>query len=265
MDYYRKLKIMKIAIIQPDTVWESKKENLRRLELQIKSLDNDTDLIVLPEMFNTGFSMNPWKLAESPYSETYEWMSTTASARHAGICGSYIVRIKNNFFNRWVFTSPDRKNRIYDKRHLFGLAGENKHFTPGGKTLTYRFNEFRISATVCYDLRFPVWCRNTNKYDLLINSANWPEARRDVWITLLKARAIENQCYVAGANRVGTDGNGFSYSGESVIIDPRGRIIALGSDKEECTISAVLSLPELKDFRKKFPVLRDADKFSLNL
>lgn len=254
---------MKIAIVQPDTVWEAKNENLRRLEFQIKSLDNDTNLIVLPEMFSTGFSMNPLKLAESTYSETFEWMRKIASERHSGICGSYIVRLRNDFFNRWVFVSPEGRHRTYDKRHLFSITGENKYFTPGVKLLTFKFNEFRISATVCYDLRFPVWCRNNNKYDILINSANWPEARRDVWITLLKARAIENQCYVIGANRVGTDDNGFSYSGESAIIDPRGRIMASGSDKEECTITAVLSLKELKDFRKTFPVLRDTDNFSI--
>ena len=259
-----KQEFMKIAIIQPDTIWESKKENFSRLDKQISSLDSDTDLIILPEMFNTGFSMNPLRLAESPHSETFNWMSGIAASRQAGIGGSYIVRIRNNFYNRWVFVAPDSSTRIYDKRHLFSPTGENMHFTAGKKPLVFKFHQLRISATICYDLRFPVWSRNTNKYDLLINSANWPDARRDVWITLLKARAIENQCYVAGANRVGTDGNGYSYSGESIIIDPKGMILASGSRKEECVISAVLNLSELRDFRKKFPVLRDADKFRID-
>lgn len=258
-----KTSLMKIAIIQPDTVWESKKENFNRLDNQISSLDSDTDLIILPEMFNTGFSMNPMELAESPHSETFKWMSGISASRQAGIGGTYIVKIRNKFFNRWVFVTPNSIIRTYDKRHLFSPTGENLHFTAGKRPLVFKYNEFRISATICYDLRFPVWCRNTGKYDLLINSANWPDARRDVWITLLKARALENQCYVAGANRVGTDGNGYSYSGESIIIDPKGRILASGSRKEECVISAVLDLNELRDFRKKFPVLRDADKFRI--
>jgi predicted amidohydrolase len=254
---------MKIAVIQPDTVWESKKENFRRLEQQILDTESDTELIILPEMFNTGFSINPSGLGESPHSETFEWMSGIADSRKAAICGSYIVRIRNNFYNRWVFTAPGTKYRSYDKRHLFSPTRENLYFTHGNKPVIFKFREFRIFPTICYDLRFPVWSRNTRNYDLLINSANWPHARRDVWITLLKARAIENQCYVAGANRVGTDGNGYFYSGESMIIDPKGRIIASGSEKDECIISADISLKELKDFRKKFPVLRDADKFFL--
>ena len=227
----------------------------------ISRLENDTDIIILPETFNTGFSMNTEALSESPRALTFDWMVHISEARNCGICGSYIVRDKGRFFNRWIFVTPEKKSWFYDKRHLFGPGNEDKAFTNGSKRLTFTFRGIRITPNVCYDLRFPVWSRNKGDYDLLINSANWPSARRNVWITLLKARAIENQCYVAGANRIGTDGNGVKHAGDSMIINPRGEIIVSADKNKECSISAVISMPELKEFRKKFPVLRDADKF----
>jgi omega-amidase len=256
---------MRISIIQPDTVWESPKQNFNRLEYQISLLESDTDIIILPEMFNTGFSMDPEKLSEIPGGETFRWMTKISLEKNAGICGSYLIHDRNKFFNRWVFISPENnKSWHYNKRHLFRMTNEEQFLTQGNRRLTFRFRDIRISANICYDLRFPVWSRNTENFDLLINAANWPEARRDVWITLLRARAIENQCYVAGANRIGTDGNGYTYSGESMIIDPKGRIIIKGEKNKECTISANISMTELKAFRKKFPVLKDADRFTLN-
>jgi predicted amidohydrolase len=181
-----------------------------------------------------------------------------------GLCGSYPVIDMNRFYNRWIFVTPEKQSWQYDKRHLFTMDGAEKAFTPGRKRLTFLFRGVRILPIVCYDLRFPVWSRNRNDYDLLIISANWPVARRDVWITLLKTRAIENQCYVAAANRIGTDGNGIEYCGESMIISPYGTVIASAYQDKECTISAELSMEELSAFRKKFPVLNDADSFTLN-
>ena len=256
---------MRISIIQPDVRWEDKSGNLRQIEHLISPLKYKTDIVILPEMFNTGFSMNTEKLCEKPFSVTFDWMVSISSEGNFSLCGSYIVRGKNRFLNRWLFVTPEGKSWSYDKRHLFTMSGEEKAFTPGRKRLSFKHMDTRVCPNICYDLRFPVWSRNRNDYDLLINSASWPEARREVWITLLKARAIENQCFVAGANRVGTDGKGIRYSGDSMIINPWGEIIASAKKYEEGSISAEISMKELKDFRKKFPVLKDADDFTFNL
>ena len=255
---------MKISIIQSDIIWEDKFSNFEKLEKLITPLFNQTDIIVLPEMFNTGFSMNPEKLSEPPQGETSEWMRDLALKGNFGLCGSYMVKENLNFFNRWVFITPEKESWKYDKRHLFRVGGEDKIFSPGRNRLIFNFRGVRISSNICYDLRFPVWSRNRNEYDLLINSANWPEDRKEVWNVLLKARAIENQCFVVGANRIGTDGNGINYCGDSVIIDPHGKIISTFHPNEEKSITGEISLTELSDFRKKFPVLGDADGFSIN-
>jgi predicted amidohydrolase len=256
---------MKISVIQPDLVWEDRSLNFKNLDKLITSLHNKTDIVILPEMFNTGFSMNPEQLSESPEAETFSWMKNTAQNGNFGICGSYIVKENDQFFNRWVFVSPEKEIHHYDKRHLFSMAGEDKFFSPGKTRLIFRFRGVRISPNICYDLRFPVWSRNRNDYDLIIYAANWPETRREVWYTLLKARAIENQCYVAGANRIGTDGKGIKYCGDSMIINPRGEIIASANPNEDSSVTGEISLTELFDFRKKFPVLNDADNFSINI
>jgi predicted amidohydrolase len=254
---------MKISIVQPDTVWEDKSRNFAKIE---KSLDmlKGSDIVILPEMFNTGFTMNTEGVGEPPASETFDWMIHISERGNFGICGSYIVRERGRFFNRWVFVTPEKKSWHYDKRHLFRMGNEEKAFTPGKKRITFRFRGVRILPNVCYDLRFPVWSRNRNDYDLLINSACWPAARHSVWITLLKARAIENQCFVAGATRIGTDGNGVNHRGDSMIVSPYGEILA-SAGTEETIISSEISLTELSSFRKKFPVLKDADDFSINL
>ena len=251
---------MIISIIQPDIVWEDKTANFRKIEELISSFRVKPDIVILPEMFTTGFSMNHEKLAEPPGKESSRWMTAVASEGSFAICGSYIVRDKGHVFNRWIFITPDGKSRQYDKRHLFRMGEEEKYFTPGKKRTFFRYEKIRICPNICYDLRFPVWSRNRNDYDLLINSANWPESRRDVWITLLKARAIENQCFVAGSNRTGIDGKDIRYSGDSMIINPRGEIIA-SADRNECVITAEISPDELNEFRKKFPVYLDADNF----
>jgi predicted amidohydrolase len=208
--------------------------------------------------------MNPEQLSEEPEEETFDWMIKLAHKGNFGLCGSYTVKQDMHFFNRWIFVTPESESWYYDKRHLFSMGGEDKFFSSGKTRLVFSFRGIRISPYICYDLRFPVWSRNCNDYDLMINAANWPESRSDVWNTLLKARAIENQCYVAGVNRIGTDGNGIKYCGESVILDPYGRIIASANSNEQGSITGEISMTELSDFRKKFPVLNDADNFSIN-
>ena len=255
---------MKISIIQPDLIWEDKSANFRNLSKLISPLHNKADIVVLPEMFNTGFSMNPVQLSESPEAETFVWMKNIAHKGNFALCGSYMVKENMHFFNRWAFVTPEKESWYYDKRHLFSMAGEDKFFSPGQTRLTFSFRGLRISPYICYDLRFPVWSRNRNDYDLIIYASNWPESRKEVWITLLKARAIENQCYVAGANRIGTDGKGIKYCGDSMIIDPRGEIIASANTNNESSITGDISLKELNDFRKKFPVHNDADNFTIN-
>ena len=256
---------MKISVIQPDIAWENKSLNFQNLSSLITPLYNKTDIVILPEMFNTGFSMNPANLSEPPDGETFEWMRCIAEKGNFGLCGSYTVKENLNFFNRWVFVSPKKAILHYNKRHLFSMGGEDKLFTAGRSKLIFSFRGVKISPYICYDLRFPVWSRNTEGSDLIIYSANWPETRRNVWTTLLKARAIENQCFVAGSNRFGIDGEGIRYCGDSMIINPRGEIISSAEDNGECLVSSEISITELNSFRKKFPVKKDADGFSINL
>jgi len=254
---------MKITLMQTDIIWENKVKNYEKLEVLISAVPADTDIVILPEMFNTGFSMNPAELSEAPLTGTMVWMLGIAKKYSLGICGSYIVRERNQFYNRFVFVSPENEIWNYDKRHLFSVSGENKLFTRGEKRVIFKFRGLRICPNICYDLRFPVWSRTRNDYDLLINTANWPESRRDVWITLLKARAIENQCYVAGVNRIGIDGTGIKYCGDSMIVGPKGEIIASGERNKECVLNGDISMQELSDFREKFPVMNDADDFNI--
>lgn len=250
---------MKISIVQPDLLWEGKEANLEKLTKLIRPLYGGTDIIILPEMFSTGFTMNT-SLAEEHYGYTFGWLRKTAAEGNFGICGSYIVKENGKFFNRFVFVSP-QDDFYYDKRHLFSLGDEDKAYSRGNKRLVFNFMGFRVSSFVCYDLRFPVWSRNRNDYDLAIYVSSWPAARIDVWNTLLKARAIENQCFVAGSNRVGTDGNGIVHTGMSQIINPRGEVIRSAENCKDCIVSAEISIDELKSFRSKFNVLRDADDF----
>ncbi|HNW57505.1 MAG TPA: nitrilase-related carbon-nitrogen hydrolase, partial [Bacteroidales bacterium] len=189
---------MKISIIQSDLFWEDKTSNFDTLGEMISPLYGKTDIVILPEMFNTGFSMSAERLGEPPEGETFNWMKSVAESGNFGLCGSYIIKENGNFFNRWVFIAPGNDYHYYDKRHLF-MGGEDKLFSPGKSRMVFRFRNVRIFPSVCYDLRFPVWNRNRNDYDLVIFAANWPESRSEVWNVLLKARAIENQCYVAGA------------------------------------------------------------------
>jgi omega-amidase len=253
---------MKLTILQPDIIWEDKIRNLEVLGKMSMSVPPDTDILILPEMFNTGFSMNPSRLAEPPGSTTLEWMKDISVNHNTGVCGSYIIKRDGGYYNSWIFVSPEGEMVTYDKRHLFSPGNEDKLFKKGMQRIVFSFRGVRICPNICYDLRFPVWSRNCNDYDLLINSANWPQSRRDVWLTLLKARAIENQCYVVGANRTGTDGEGINYCGDSMVIGPKGEVIASVMDSV-CFLTGEISAAMLSEFRRRFPAIKDADNFEI--
>lgn len=255
---------MLVSIVQPDLAWENKKANFRRLDDLIHPLMNKADLIILPEMFSTGFTMNAAAESEEMNGETFAWMKSKAEAGNLGICGSFIVREGGVYFNRFVFVSPT-DFCWYDKRHLFSMGEEDRFYAPGKARLVLSFRGVRISPYICYDLRFPVWSRNRSEYDLSIYVASWPAVRINVWNTLLRARAMENQCFVAGSNRIGSDGMGINYNGMSQIISPRGEIMQSAGIDTECTITANISIEELMEFRKKFDVLRDTDDFDIKL
>jgi omega-amidase len=256
---------LKIAAIQTELYWENVTANLASLEEKIANISNDTDLIILPEMFNTGFSMNSKALAEPMNLTTFKWLKQMAAKTNAVITGSYIVSENGNFYNRLIWMQPDGQFDTYDKRHLFRMGGENEHFSAGTKRIIKPLKGWNICPLICYDLRFPVWSRNrNNEYDLLIYVANWPEPRAHVWSNLLIARALENQCYVAGINRVGEDGQGLKYSGDSAIIDFKGHIKATKTLKNSI-LYAELNKTELSDFRTKFPAYLDADEFEIKV
>lgn len=251
--------ILKIAAFQFNLVWENVAANLENIDRLLAAMPPDIDIVFLPEMFSTGFTMNADKVAEPMDGETMNWLKSRASNYNAAICGSLVIHEDLKFFNRLVFVEPSGKVSYYDKRHLFTMGGEEKPYTRGERRLVLDYLGWRICLLICYDLRFPVWARNLKDYDLLVYSANWPEQRSLVWNTLLKARAIENQSYVVGVNRVGADGNKISYSGQTQVIDAKGQVIALAEDYSEEIVCAELSYSKLNQFRKKFPVLDDAD------
>ena len=252
---------MKLTVIQPDIRWEKHRENYKHLGNLISESAGNTDLIVLPEMFPTGFSMNTAVLAEGDESSTVSWMEEIAAKINTAVCGSYIASVAGKYFNRFIFIAPGSEPVRYDKKHLFRMGKENLSFSAGTDRVIFSYKEFRILPVICYDLRFPVWLRNRNDYDLIICVANWPDTRTKVWNTLLRARAIENQCYVAASNRIGSDGEGIYYSGDSVILDPKGNELATIQSHREGSASAVIDLRNLNEFREKFPVWKDADDF----
>ena len=255
---------MKITIIQNEIRWEDKTANLNHLSELISEIKDQTDIIILPETFNTGFSMNPGEMAEEPGSYTHNWMQDIARQMNASVCGSYFVKEAGHFFNRFLFVDWSGRSISYNKRHLFSIGGEDRLFTRGSERNVFKCAEMRINPVICYDLRFPVWLRNRRDYDLLICVANWPESRRDVWNTLLRARAIENQSYVAGVNCIGIDNAGNRCVGESAIIDPKGKEIVTLPHYQEGVATASISIQELENFREKFPAWKDADDFTIN-
>ncbi|MDP2059898.1 MAG: amidohydrolase [Flavobacteriaceae bacterium] len=255
--------LLHLALLQTSLYWENPNENLISLSQKIDALPEQVQLVVLPEMFTSGFTMNPAAVAENMHGKSIEWMRKTAMKKQLALVGSLVIAENNQYFNRLVFVHPSGKMEQYDKRHLFTLAGENKVYTSGKERLIVNYNGWRICPLVCYDLRFPVWSRNTEAYDLLIYVANWPKPRMDAWDALLKARAIENMSYVAGVNRVGIDGNKHEYSGHSAVYDALGRIVVAPQIDEEKIVSAVLDKKSLQTNREKLKFLEDQDAFSL--
>ena len=252
---------MKIAYYQQDIVWEDTKANLTKIDEAAAGMDKDVDLLVLPEMFHAGFTMNPGKVAELMDGQVVDFMKMLAQKHGMTVIGSAVISENDKYFNRLFVVSPQGKIEKYDKRHLFSVGGEDKSYFPGKEKLITTIKGVRTLPLICYDLRFPVWSRTRNDYDLLIYIANWPGSRREVWKTLLKARAIENQCFVVGVNRIGEDWSA-SYTGDSMVVDAKGNIISSADDKEG-VFYANIDLNSLNDFRKRFPVWKDADSFDL--
>lgn len=258
------MKDLKVHLVQFNIKWQKPAENRDQIDKLLSGLGK-SDLIVLPEMFTTGFTMETDKVAESPEGETIEWMRKLSVSKRSAVTGSLIVKEKGHYFNRLYWVQPDGNYQTYDKRHLFRMAGEDEHFKDGNKRIFPVLNGWRICPLICYDLRFPVWSRNQNTYDLLIYVANWPEARRDAWMTLSKARAIENLTPVISVNRVGSDGKHIEYSGDSAVYNAKGEIIAEAKTKKEEVVSATIKAADYRAFRDKFPAHLDADHFSIQL
>ena len=253
-----------ISLIQSDLKWEDKEENLNHLASLIDSIIEQTDIIVLPEMFTTAFSMKPEIFAEEVEGESLVWMQKQAHKKQAAFVGSFMVKESGNYFNRLYFVKPDGTYESYDKRHLFRMGNEQEHFSAGQKSLIIDYKGWKIQTLICYDLRFPVWAKNQYQngiyaYDACILVANWPAVRSHVWKTLSSARAIENQCYWIGVNRIGKDGNGLNHSGDSNIWDAKGEPVIKITDNIEFVKTIAISKDELVDFRNKFTVGLDWD------
>lgn len=263
---------LSIAALQTSLHWEDQQKNLHHINEKLRVFEEPCDVMILPEMFSTGFSMSPEKFAEEPNGPTLQWMKELAAKKNYAVTGSFIVNDNGKYHNRLHWVNPDGTYQYYDKRHLFRMAGEDRHYTAGNDKLIVEYKGWKICPLVCYDLRFPVWSRNKSAiredkreydYDLLIYVANWPERRSYAWKTLLAARAIENLSYVAGANRIGNDGNFIYHSGDSAIYNFRGEIITSALISTEEVIYTSISKQELDDFRKSFPAGADADDFEL--
>lgn len=248
------------ALLQTNLIWENPAENRRLIELQIANLNELVDLIVLPEMFTTGFTMNPKAVAESMDGETIIWMRKISKENDSAITGSLVISENGNFYNRLVFVFPDGSLKHYDKRHLFSFAGEDKEYTAGKDKLIVEHKGFRICLLICYDLRFPVFSRNVENYDVLLYVANWPKIRTNAWNILLKARAVENMCYVIGVNRTGFDGNNNEYVGHSQVVNYLGNYEITPTEKEGLFVT-LLDKEILLETRKKMAFLDDKDEF----
>lgn len=254
---------MKTAIIQFDTIWEDKLTNFNYVQNEVSSLSNDVDLVVLPEMFSTGFTMDPEKVAEFEDGETFQFIANLAITKQVAIAGSWVVNDNNAYFNRLFFVFPDGSYKTYNKRHLFTLAGEHNVYEPGNERLIVDYKGFKICLLICYDLRFPVYSRIVNaNYDVLIYVASWPERRIEAWDSLLKARAIENMSYVIGVNRCGIDPTGVIYNGHSQVIDFMGKYLIEPVSNEQ-SLEVLLQIDTLKSARAKFAFLNDADNFEI--
>ena len=252
---------MKIVLLQTDIAWANPEANVKNADAEIDKYEG-VDLYVLPEMFSTGFCTEPQGIAESADSKTLRWMKSKAKEKDCALAGSVAIEENGKYCNRFYFVHPDGKVEWYDKKHLFTYGGEHKRYTAGKEKLIVNFKGWRIRLFVCYDLRFPVWSRNHNEYDVAIYVASWPTPRVDAWKTLLRARAIENQCYVLGVNRVGNDPY-CNYTGGTAAIDPYGNTLAACTDGMAMSVETEIDMDGLNSFREKFPVLNDADEFEL--
>lgn len=264
-----------ITLVQTNLYWEDKSANLAMLKEKIMGIKEKTEVVVLPEMFSTGFSMNPKTLAETMEGKTVAWMKEVAAEKKIILTGSVIIEENGHYFNRLIWMLPNGQYGVYDKRHRFAFAGENEEYTAGSKRLIASVKGWKLNLLICYDLRFPVWARQTSalenkekpepdslEYDVLIYVANWPERRIVAWKTLLQARAIENQCYVIGVNRVGDDGKQIHYTGESRVVDAMGEILYQQKDTEDI-FTITLDKDHLKTVREKFPFWKDRDRFTI--
>ena len=256
---------LRISSVQAGIFWEDKDRNIEQYGNLLKRLSGESDLAVLPEMFSTGFSMQASHLAETNEGATIQAVHSWAKEYNLAVCGSFLAKDDSErLYNRGFFIDPVGNRRFYDKRHLFRPGLEQQHFTAGNRKVIVPYQGWNIRIIICYDLRFPVWVRNRkNEYDVLICSANWPAARANVWQTLLIARALENQCYVCGVNRIGTDGHFIEHQGDSVLIDFKGNRMSETVLDEESVVTDILRKDRLDDFRERFPVWMDADDFEL--
>lgn len=259
---------LKIALVQTDLHWKDKTANMAMLEEKLMNLESDVDLIILPEMFTSGFTMDAKEVAEPMNFTTTKWMKQMAAQTQAIVTGSIVVEEKGNFYNRLLWVNPDGKVDFYDKRHLFRMAGEDGHYDMGTQRKVFEWKGWKIMPQICYDLRFPVWSRNRVgddklEYDLLFYVASWPSPRISAWDILLKARAVENLSYSIGVNRIGQDGNGVPYSGHSAAYNFKGEILGFSESKEEI-LFIDLDLNSLQEYREKFPAWLDGDQFDLH-
>lgn len=254
---------LKIALIQTDLFWENPEQNRIHFTKKIQSIEESVDVIVLPEMFTSGFTMNPEKVAETMFGETVVWMQELALRIETAIVGSLVIKEDNHYYNRLLFVHPNGIIETYDKKHSFTLAGEHKVYTAGKDKLHITFKGWKICPLICYDLRFPVWSRNVEDYDVLIYVASWPKIRMTAWDSLLKARAIENMAYCVGVNRIGLDGNNHEYTGHSAVFDVLGEKLDHIPDHKEAIEIITLSKSHIKFNREKFNFLNDKDSFKL--
>lgn len=259
---------LNIALIQTTLAWENIAANLQHFDHLLSKAPQNTHLMVLPEMFNTGFAVEPKRVYETMEGTTMQWMRAQAARYNMVIAGSLVIKADNKYYNRLIWMRPDGSYEYYDKRHLFRLGKEHLHFTGGTQSLITELNGWRIRPLICYDLRFPVWAKNSYNrgdyaYDILLYMANWPARRSFAWNTLLPARAIENQCYTLGVNRIGEDGNGLPHSGNSIILDFRGHELAKAQPDTETILHTTLHDEPLHEFRKAFTVGMDWDDFTI--
>jgi predicted amidohydrolase len=254
---------LSFSLIQTSLFWEDKGANLAMLAKKIMGIEEYTEIIVLPEMFSTGFSMQPEKFAETMDGPTVEWMRRISAEKKVILTGSLIIKEEENYYNRLIWILPNGELGYYDKRHLFAFAGEDQHYSAGNKRLIASVKGWKINLQICYDLRFPVWARQQgDEYDVLLYVANWPEKRSHAWKTLLTARAIENQCITMGVNRVGLDGNNIAHSGDSLIVGPLGEVL-FHCAYEEAIFTITLQKEEITNARTQFPFWKDADFFHI--